>query len=275
MPKVICKRVGCKKLIEKGTNSGYCDEHIKEHQERTIESNKIKEAYNRINNPRNPKYKHFYNGTKWKQLREFILSRDNYLCQDCYKNKVITGAEEVHHILEISIDWDRRYDEDNLISLCKKCHSRRHGRFQGGSKKEKKVYIVYGAPLSGKTTYVINNKEDGDLVIDMDKLYQAITLLPLYNKPETVKANVFAIIDTLIDTIRRNIGDYNSAWIIGGYPIKRDREELAKGLKAELIYIDSNKEESLKRLKECKDYRKIMNFKWEQYIEEWFDKFEE
>ena len=274
MPKVICKRVGCKKLIEKGANNGYCEEHIKEYQERVVEKNKLKEAYHRINNPRNPKHKNFYNGVKWKQLREHILSRDNYLCQDCFKLGMITGAEEVHHIIEIADDWDKRYDSDNLISLCKKCHSRRHGKFQGGTKKNKKVYIVYGAPLSGKTTYVINNKEDGDLVIDMDKLHQAITLLPLYNKPDTVRDNVFAVKDALIDSIRRNIGSYNSAWIIGGYPIKKDREDLAKGLKAELIYIHSDKEESLRRLKECDDYRKVMNFKWEQYIEDWFDKFE-
>ncbi len=34
------------------------------------------------------------------------------------------------------------------------------------------VYIVYGPPMSGKTSYVIEHMEKGDIVVDMDSLYK-------------------------------------------------------------------------------------------------------
>ena len=34
--------------------------------------------------------------------------------------------------------------------------------------------------MSGKTSYVIEHMEKGDIVVDMDSLYKAVTLLPKY-----------------------------------------------------------------------------------------------
>ena len=71
---------------------------------------------------KNNKYNKFYWTQKWKQLREYVLARDDYLCQDCLNNKVITEATEVHHIEKIRKAWDKRYDPDNCIALCSECH---------------------------------------------------------------------------------------------------------------------------------------------------------
>lgn len=127
MPKVICKKIGCNKLIDKGINSGYCDEH----KEAGVKLKQEADRYRmkQYNQGRNPKYVRFYNGIKWKQLREYILTRDNYLCQDCYSRNVITYAKDIHHIEDIKESWDKRYDENNLISLCHDCHNKRHNRF--------------------------------------------------------------------------------------------------------------------------------------------------
>ena len=124
MPKVICKKIGCKNLTEKGTNNGYCSEH-KEFGEQKIKE-AIKRRYSDYDKTRNPKLVAFYNGAKWKQLREFILSKANYLCNDCFSEGKLIEAKEVHHIVEVKEDWNKRYDEDNLVSLCKSCHRKRH-----------------------------------------------------------------------------------------------------------------------------------------------------
>ena len=126
MPKVICKKIGCKKLVEKGINYGYCDEH-KDFGEQKIEEAK-KYRYAQYDKTRDPKLVAFYHGVKWKRLRESVLSRDNYLCQDCLASNMLVAAEEVHHIIEVKEDWNKRYEEDNLISLCKSCHRKRHTR---------------------------------------------------------------------------------------------------------------------------------------------------
>lgn len=127
MPKVICKKIGCKKLIEKGLNYGYCDEHKAFGEAKIKEDTKVR--YAEYDKRRDKKLVSFYHGVKWKQLRDYIINRDNYLCQDCLRSNRLVAAEEVHHIIEVKEDWDKRYDEANLVSLCKSCHRRRHRKY--------------------------------------------------------------------------------------------------------------------------------------------------
>jgi len=59
------------------------------------------------------------------ELRELIRKRDNYTCQECSKSQNDNIKEfgcklSVHHI-----DYDKKNcQENNLISLCNKCHSK-------------------------------------------------------------------------------------------------------------------------------------------------------
>lgn len=76
----------------------------------------------------------FYKGKAWQSVRDYVMSRDARLCQDCLKQGKITTAEEVHHIVEITPDNinnpDITLNPDNLVSLCKECHAARHGARQ-------------------------------------------------------------------------------------------------------------------------------------------------
>ena len=78
-----------------------------------------------------PFAKGFYKSKAWKDIREFVMSRDARLCQDCLKQGKITTAEEVHHIVEITQDNIKdpniTLNPDNLVSLCRECHAARHG----------------------------------------------------------------------------------------------------------------------------------------------------
>jgi predicted AAA+ superfamily ATPase len=87
----------------------------------------------------------------------------------------------------------------NILLVHHRCHNAIHERF--GYTSVQKVYIVYGPPLSGKTTYVRASKGRKDLVLDLDELYRAITLLPLYEKPNELATNVFQLRDILLDQI--------------------------------------------------------------------------
>ncbi len=127
MPKVICRKIGCKKLVDKGLNNGYCEDHKEFGEAKLKEDKRIR--YADYDKRRDKKLVSFYHGAKWKQLREYIITKHNYLCQDCLKFNRLTAAEEVHHIIEVKDDWDKRYDEDNLISLCKSCHRKRHRKY--------------------------------------------------------------------------------------------------------------------------------------------------
>jgi len=67
----------------------------------------------------------FYKSKQWKQTREYILRRDNYLCVMCGE-----VAEEIHHVIHLKPDniddVSISLGEGNLQSLCRTCHFNQH-----------------------------------------------------------------------------------------------------------------------------------------------------
>lgn len=66
----------------------------------------------------------FRNTIRWQRKRDEIKLRDRYLCQICLRDRYNTLSflnymtVQVHHITSIQEDYNRRLDNDNLISLC-------------------------------------------------------------------------------------------------------------------------------------------------------------
>lgn len=50
------------------------------------------------------------------------------------KELIFTSADLVHHIIDIKDDWDKRLEDDNVISLFVACHNAVHNkdRTRGG-----------------------------------------------------------------------------------------------------------------------------------------------
>lgn len=85
----------------------------------------------------------FYSSLTWKLKRQEILERDHYECQWCKENgKVTTQFDsilEIDHIKELEHHPELALDNDNLRTLCKDCHNKRHKRFNfKESKRQKK-----------------------------------------------------------------------------------------------------------------------------------------
>jgi len=61
---------------------------------------------------------------KWQQKTNDIKERDKFLCRCCIANiygtyQVFNHKKlEVHHIVPLHEDYDKRLDDDNLITLC-------------------------------------------------------------------------------------------------------------------------------------------------------------
>ncbi len=64
----------------------------------------------------------------WQQLREEILKRDNYTCQEA--NGYCQGSLQIHHIIELSRGGTN--NPENLIALCKYHHACKHPHMQRG-----------------------------------------------------------------------------------------------------------------------------------------------
>ena len=62
--------------------------------------------------------------SNWQKKREEIKQRDLYLCQICIrelyntKTKYNTEDLEVHHNIPINENYNKRLDNDNLITVC-------------------------------------------------------------------------------------------------------------------------------------------------------------
>jgi len=65
----------------------------------------------------------FYSSKYWRTIRQFILERDNYLCQICLSKGKYVMASEIDHIIPIANGGTN--DPTNLRALCKSCHSRK------------------------------------------------------------------------------------------------------------------------------------------------------
>lgn len=73
----------------------------------------------------------FYNSSEWRSLRRQALERDHYECVWCREEgKVTTENLDVDHIKELEFYPEFALDLDNLRTLCKECHNKRHNRFQ-------------------------------------------------------------------------------------------------------------------------------------------------
>lgn len=219
----------------------------------------------------------FYRTAEWKKLTHIIkLSRvdDNgfWTCEHCGQHIVKSYDCICHHKIYLTddnyTDPNIALNENNIALLHHRCHNRIHNKLGQPSRQ---VFIVYGSPLSGKSSYVNDVMLQGDLLLDIDKIWMAISNQPLYIKPKELTSNVFAIRDLILQQIKHRQGKWQNAYIVGGYPLSAERNRLANTLGARLIHIDTDKETCLSRLIACEDKRD--KEQWKKFIEDWWEKF--
>lgn len=174
-----------------------------------------------------------------------------------------------HHKTELTEenvdDVNISLNPDNVELIHFRCHNRIHERFCGRvQRKPQQVFIVYGSPCSGKRTWVQENAEADDIIVDIDRLWQAISCS---EKPDRLKSNVFLLRDTLIDQIKVRQGRWRNAYIIGGYPLTGERERLADMVNADdAIFIDTPKEICIERA--AKKSEAMIGF-----VEDWWERY--
>lgn len=213
-----------------------------------------------------------YKSKEWQQLLENLkLERVNeegkLICEYCGEEIVKAYDCIGHHKIPLNNinvnDYNISLNPENIMLIHFKCHNKEHHRF--GYELPQKVYIVYGSPCSGKSTWVDEQATADDLIVDIDKIWECISFCDKYNKPKKLQQNVFEIRNTLLEQIKMRLGNWQNAFIVGTYPLKMERQRLADKLGAELIFIETEKDICLNRAK---------NDAWRKYIEEWFESFQ-
>jgi len=96
-------------------------------------------------------------GAGWKIIKLKIKQRDNYTCQNCgIKEEHVEQYLQVHHIVPYKCTQDN--SENNLITLCSKCHALKEPKFYKIKSIKKKPFdgTVYNFSVKDDESYVAN-----------------------------------------------------------------------------------------------------------------------
>jgi HK97 family phage prohead protease len=118
-----------------------------------------------------------------------------------------------------------------------------------------KVFVVHGAPASGKTSYVMQHKGENDAIFDFNKVMAAVSGMPPHQKNKNLISYCTDIRDLIIKKAL-NKPSVDKTWIITTN-ISDDMKGQLSDIPVEYIHIDTPKEECLKRIEEDQERQPI------------------
>lgn len=219
----------------------------------------------------------FYRSKEWADFRAYLIAErtaaDGFVYDEITGKPIVKAYDIIlHHKTELTLenvnDISITLNPENIQIVSFRTHNEIHNRFGSWTRH---VYLVYGSPLSGKSSYVKERAGIHDIIIDVDKIYACISNNPPYIKSGRLYDCKEAVQQALFDCIKYKRGKWVNAFIIGGYPFKGERERLAAEYGAEEIFIDCTKEEALSRLEVVQDGRDKKEY--EKYIDTWFSRY--
>lgn len=219
----------------------------------------------------------FYRSKEWRDFREVIIAQrtaeDGFVYDEITGKRIVKPYDIIlHHIQELTIDnvndASVSLNPDNIQIVSFRTHNEIHNRYGYYTRH---VYLVYGCPLAGKSTYVRERAGIHDLIIDIDKIYACISNNPIHVKSGRIADNAFAVRDFLLEQVKTRRGKWVNCFIIGGYPFKGERERIAEEYGAEEVFIECSKETAFDRLNRAQDGRDIAEYR--KYIETWFNRY--
>lgn len=228
----------------------------------------------------------FYASDDWDICKALVLKdriKDGAIyCEHCgeliLKNfnpqeKDNAGAMVFHHKTPLTLanvnNAAISINPNQIAILHWQCHNIVHGRFSGQNMQaEKKVYLITGAPCSGKTTFARERMQAGDLILDIDDIWEQLSGQPRYTKPNSIKPVVFATLKAQEEQIKMRAGTWRNAFIIRGLPLAMDRKRTAERLDAEVITMNTPLNVCFDRLHNDPQGRDVAEY--EKLIREYF-----
>lgn len=249
-----CRHPGCPGL----TQSTYCEIH--------------KRKAKRSSDQARPSARQRGYDRRWEEYRANYLAQ-NPDCQQCGD-----PATVVDHIVPVEQGgsfWDPR----NHQPMCKRCHDAKSATENGGFGNRRAdafspaipTTVICGPPGAGKTTWVGMRKNPGDLVVDMDALYHALSGLPWYEKPEILLPFVCEARDAVLRRLARK-SDIRHAWVIASGARKADRDRYRAG-GAEVIVLETPIDQCLRRIM-ADSRRSAKAALWENLVRRWWRDYE-
>lgn len=127
------------------------------------------------------------------------------------------------------------------------------------------VYLIYGSPCSGKSTYIKEHMKDGDLLCDVDLIYEAISSHEAHDADLDVHEVALQLKSALLDIIHDRQGNWQNAYVVSIANTKEKLQADKERVNAdECIFIDTPYEVCMERAKDRPFYFQFL-------IQEWFE----
>ncbi len=252
-PKKPCSYPGCSKLVQ----SGYCDRH------------KPKRVPVKRTKQEKQPYHELYD-YKWSKASKTHLNQYP-LCIECSLDDKLTPATLVDHITPHAGNKQLFWDRDNWQGLCAPCHGRKSYKESIVGYKTQVTFIT-GPPSSGKTTWVKSQMRRGDLIIDLDDIFMALSCLDRYDKPDRlwtfVNVAKEAILERLIKPSR-----VPRAWIISTAPDMATRQQMRIKYAARVVVMETPAEVCVKRMLEDESRPAEYSERMISLVDRWWKKY--
>lgn len=206
----------------------------------------------------------FYTSKGWRDFRRYYIqeriARDGALYDDYDGHQILNDYDVIlHHktyLTEMNVgDPEISLNPDNIMLVTHRNHNVIHQRYGHG---RRAVYLVWGAPKSGKSYWVDMNKSPEDLVCDMGRIYECLGsngITPRFS------SSAFKVQETILDIIKTRYGKWGNAYIIGTYPRDYDRKMILGTYRAEEVFIDTSMDICMER---CRTKEEM------EYVRKWF-----
>ena len=112
-----CNNPICSKMID--FTLTYCDKH-------RVEEGRYYNKTARQATEQKVDIKNFYQSKAWRQTRKHKIT-EQPLCERCLADGIVKAADIIHHKVEVSEDFSKRLDYENLESICHAHHNKEHG----------------------------------------------------------------------------------------------------------------------------------------------------
>lgn len=128
------------------------------------------------------------------------------------------------------------------------------------------LYVLVGPPASGKSTYALTHAKQGDIIIDYDRLAQALTApgAPTHQHPPHLNAITRAARTAAIDTALKQAGNVD-VYLIHSNP-GPDRLAYYEQHGADIIVIDPGRDVVVERCRRERPRRMLA------VVDEWYTK---
>lgn len=100
------------------------------------------------------------------------------------------------------------------------------------------VTLVAGPPCAGKNTYIAERAQRGDLIIDSDTLYRALSGINSRDRPENLRPFVWSAYWAVVAETRR-ISVGANVWVILAAANRRRRQEFRRMNDAHVVVLET------------------------------------